>query len=1076
VGVLFVICRPGGAEDLPFRSVASHLIRQSDEARQILQVDVLRPPTFARLGQVLHKARAQGRPYHVVHFDGDGTFEGLGQANSSGRPPVMVSHGSEEPPASGYRLLFEDPSIDSNVEYVAGPILGKLLASASVPFLVLNACRSAHAELAVTPDQTTAQARAIHMAPDPTGRNPHARVRAFAAVAQEAMQAGVPGLVTMRYSVPVATSARFVGELYSALLAGQQLGEAVARGRQHLIDNPTREVGLRPIELQDWIVPTVYEAAPLQVVARSAAIEQLAIVLDQDQAGQERAQLEQGYASAGFPVAPDVGFYGRDETLLALDRAFDTHRIVLLHAWAGAGKTTTAVEFARWFRHTGGLALPTGEGTGPVLFTSFQHHRSLVRVLDQIGETFDAALQAMNIQWLALNDRQRREVALQVLSQVPVLWIWDNVEAITGFPTGTKSPWTSAEQRDLVDFLRDLGANRRVKVLLTSRRDEDAWLGDLPYRIGLPPMPMAERMALARAVANKRGRRLTHLDDWRPLLAFTEGNPLTVILLVEQALRAGLRTRDQVEEFVTQLRTGEAAIADEQAEARSASLGASLRYGLEQVFSNSERAQVALVYLFQGFVDVDVLRLMGDPEVVETPVPEVRGLERATWIGLLDRGAEIGVFTSFGGGYYAVHPALASSFRRLFTTAHGSSDSASARLATHAFVTVISSLGTFYLRQYEQGRREVIYVLTAEEANLLHARRMARAYGWWDHVLGAMQGLRVLYEHQGRTAEWARLVDELVPDLVDPVTDGPRPGREDYWALLTDYRVYLALQAQDSSSALHLQRARVGFAREQAAPALTLPSQTLDDDDRSRIRSLAAALQTLGGLLLQQADPACVAPLEEAGELCQHIGARQEKAVVAYNLGNAYLTIPALQDLDQAETWYRRSLDLRDAHDFFGLAKCNQQLGNVALARLRDGRAVAAPDFTLLEHLRAAQAAYQRALDLTPSEMTADLAILHHQLGLALAEGGMFEEALGHYQASIRYEETTGNRYGAGQTRDNVALLLYRAGRFDQALIWAQAALRDFESSGERASTNIERTQRLIVDIEAKHTDEMRSG
>ena len=31
-----------------------------------------------------------------------------------------------------------------------------------------------------------------------------------------------------------------------------------------------------------------------------------------------------------------------------------------------------------------------------------------------------------------------------------------------------------------------------------------------------------------------------------------------------------------------------------------------------------------------------------------------------------------------------------------------------------------------------------------------------------------MQGLRTLYGHTGRRAEWQRLVEEIVPDFVDP--------------------------------------------------------------------------------------------------------------------------------------------------------------------------------------------------------------------------------------------------------------------------------------------------------------------
>ena len=39
-----------------------------------LHLDVLRPATFARLAEVLHQAADAGRPYHVVHFDGHGTY------------------------------------------------------------------------------------------------------------------------------------------------------------------------------------------------------------------------------------------------------------------------------------------------------------------------------------------------------------------------------------------------------------------------------------------------------------------------------------------------------------------------------------------------------------------------------------------------------------------------------------------------------------------------------------------------------------------------------------------------------------------------------------------------------------------------------------------------------------------------------------------------------------------------------------------------------------------------------------------------------------------------------------------
>jgi hypothetical protein len=175
--------------------------------------------------------------------------------------------------------------------------------------------------------------------------------------------------------------------------------------------------------------------------------------------------------------------------------------------------------------------------------------------------------------WLALDDAQRCDVALQVMRQAPVLWIWDNVEPVAGFPTGTPSRWGMEEQREIADFLR-AARETKAKFLLTSRRDERGWLGDLPARITVPPMPFQERVQLARALAEKHGRRLNEIEDWRPLLDFTQGNPMTITVLVGQALRTRLRTREQIKGFVAKLRAGEAVFEDEASEGRTRSLAA----------------------------------------------------------------------------------------------------------------------------------------------------------------------------------------------------------------------------------------------------------------------------------------------------------------------------------------------------------------------------------------------------------------------------------------------------------------------------------------------------------------------
>jgi CHAT domain len=685
--ILLAICRPREADDLPFRSVARHLIRGLGGAdRDRFHLEVLRPPTFEQLARRLREAKAQGEPFHAVHFDGHGL--------------------------SG-EIFFENPDHKGNRQPVMADELGRLLHETGVPLLILNACRSATSE---PPQQ-----------PEPAA-DLHQQIRQFGSFAHAVMDYGASGVVAWRYSVFVDTAAQYMADLYAALASGLPLGEAATLARKQLSSRfseprPSGSGAGVAVSIEDWTVPVVFEAAPVRLFPK--ATEALEIKLTAGPAVLPPA-------ASGLPHAPDVGFIGRDETILRLDRTFDGQNIVLLHAYAGSGKTSAAAEFARWYGETGGLE-------GPVLFTSFEQKKLLPQVLDELGRVFEDALAKSGIQWLTLDDAARREVALQILRRAPVLWIWDNVEPIAGFPAGTPSAWNAAEQAQLADFLHAVRGTK-AKFLLTSRRDERGWLHDLPARIELPPMPFDERVQMTEALARKLGRRLEDVNDWRPLLRFTHGNPLTLTVLVGQALRDGLKSREQIERFVEKLRAGEAVFEDEDSEGRTRSLAASLEYGFKNAFSEAERKQLALLHLFQGFVDVTALQLMGDSGA-EWSLPELKGLTREAGIALLERAAEVGLLTALGGGYYNIHPALPWFFRRLF----GQYYSARRTAATRAYVEAMGEAASYYVVQRERGNHNVIGPLTVEESNLLCARDLARSNCQWERVINSMQGLYTLY-------------------------------------------------------------------------------------------------------------------------------------------------------------------------------------------------------------------------------------------------------------------------------------------------------------------------------------------
>jgi tetratricopeptide (TPR) repeat protein len=444
----------------------------------------------------------------------------------------------------------------------------------------------------------------------------------------------------------------------------------------------------------------------------------------------------------------------------------------------------------------------------------------------------------------------------------------------------------------------------------------------------------------------------------------------------------------------------------------------------------------------------------------------------------------VGLLTAHGDGYYSIHPALPWFFNELFGKHYPDSSDGGAEPPTweaeRAFVEAMGELGNYYHNQYEAGNRDVIGALTFEEANLLHARRLARQNGWWRRITSAMQGLRSLYGHTGRRAEWKRLVEEIVPDFVDPETDGPLPEREEDWSLVTQYRVRLAREERDWKEAERLQRIQVEWSRERAAPALEIPAESLDDTQRNDVRSLGASLHELGQIQREMGQAECVKSYEEAVELLERIGDNTTAATCAFNLGNAYTDLPDLRDLDQAERWYQRDLELEDERDHLGRARCLGQLGYVAWERFDEAReaekSVLRRFIRLfrgsrkepLQHLNQALERYLEALEMFPKNAVADLAVAHNQLGGIYYAAGQMDRALYHYNQCIQYDESMGDVYGAGQTRCNVVFALWQAGRFQDALSYARAALRNFETYGNRAAEMIQKTKELIAEIEVK--------
>ena len=254
--------------------------------------------------------------------------------------------------------------------------------------------------------------------------------------------------------------------------------------------------------------------------------------------------------------------------------------------------------------------------------------------------------------------------------------------------------------------------------------------------------------------------------------------------------------------------------------------------------------------------------------------------------------------------------------------------------------------------------------------------------------------------------------------------------------------------------------------RDRAAAYRDLPPDRLDDPARHHLRTLAVTEHDLGRLLYEQGDPACLGHHQAAHDLSNGSATPPGRPSQASNLGNAYLDVPGLRDLDQAQHWHQRNLDLKPDHNRIGRAAAHGALANVAYQRFLDARAAGAPATELRAHLETARAGYQQALDLLPVDHHDYRATAHNQLGILYREVGDVPQALRHYQQSIHHQEARGNVYGAGRTRYNIALLLEDAGRPGDALHYARAALANFHAIGAGAAEDAEDARALVDRLE----------
>jgi tetratricopeptide (TPR) repeat protein len=668
IRILLVSPRP---EDLrtPYidhRITAKPLVEALESLGELAKLSILTPPTFKALEETLDKAAAAGEPFDVVHFDGHGVYDrrvGLGA------------------------LCFEDPKDAEKlegraVELIHAEKLAEVIRDRRIPLVFLEACQTAKTE------------------EDPT-----------ASVAAKLLEEGVTSVVAMSHTVLVETARRFVKAFYGELAAGRRVGSAMIAGQRELHRDSYRGrlMGAGELRLQDWFVPVLYqEEQDPQLINRlpPADVQQL-------QAAQRRLSLGR------LPDPPPHDFQGRSRELLALERLLADEPYVAIRGQGGEGKTTLAVELARWLVRTNRFSRAA--------FVSFEQYTDARGVLDSLGQQLLPEGDAWSVADYPDLKRALQPVERALRDRATVV-VLDNLESVLPDKTGQQPPG-AAPTGELFDLCRQLlDASPSTRLIFTTREPLPP-PSDHPRRqLTLAPLTREDAVALVGEVMKQEG--LTPKADdpgsdpkeVTELVEAVDRHARALVLLARELAQRGVRaTTDNLRLILADLdrkHPGD----------RENSLYASLELSLRRLPPET-REQIKVLAVFHGGANLYVLAQMlsAEPEAV---------------ISLARQLIEVGLAEDMGYGHLRLDPALPSYLLREISEAEKEKLGAS-------WAEAMSVLTNFLYKQLFEDVELAVRLTRLELPNLLVMLSWMQERDAPEAVVELAQGVETLFSNLG---------------------------------------------------------------------------------------------------------------------------------------------------------------------------------------------------------------------------------------------------------------------------------------------------------------------------------------
>ncbi|MGI9178947.1 MAG: CHAT domain-containing protein [Longimicrobiaceae bacterium] len=608
-----------------------------------------------------------------------------------------------------------------------------------------------------------------------------------------------------------------------------------------------------------------------------------------------------GGAEEEHASAPKGVFVGRDGDLYVLDRAVDQHPRVLLFGVGGIGKTTLMEYLLEWRARTG--------GADRAVRFSFRGAPSLEQLAQELQKEVevarpDAIARFRTPQWAhtPVEDRLRGLARVLAVDTTRMrLFLFDNLETLGGYPEVSSGPYTAEDRAHFRALLAAL-EGPSTRVVMTSRRDEVELLDASVRRFPLSGVRGRDRLpmlqAYAEAFAADSRLRETLVDDAQTpllgeLLQALAGHPLAT-----KVAAYGLRERP-VAQVLKSIRGQAEQIEIPAAEegARSVSLEATFA-GVLEVLPEERRRALGILGLFaELFHESDLIGMVAHENFPEGILADrSEGALRR----VLAEAYRLGLIAPARGltGVWEIVPGAQAMLDRLWREAL--EPEITAAVERH-FVRYWAATAWMYKRALHSEDRAqwgVVYG-RIDEGNLRQALGLAERDQEWAAARRILQLLLELWPMQGRIKDTDHLRKQWLRKISDAQGAPADPDEEDLVAL---WYFLMGDEANRFIRAGQLEDAEAIYQRMVGA---------LEAHPQGNEALLAAAYHQLGIVEQLRGElDAAEQWYRRSLEIEEALGNRPGMAQSYHQLG---IVEQSRGELDAAEQWYRRSLEIKEA-------------------------------------------------------------------------------------------------------------------------------------------------------------------